>query len=542
MGVHPDAGAFIEGQSHVSGVDRLPHCPDIVLIDMMVQLHRLKVHPAVTQSPQTPLERFLSLWNVLMDEPRGYLATGTQTVVLLFDKGCPQLKHEVVGEKRASSNATQGVFPYPSHFSIDEETGEFLDGEGKPLPDVDIQRVIATRPLRLKLFRLFANVFFPLEQKQLKEGQQWIMDYSTDAAISPLLLSVGGIDRKPSLNNKWLESDHSGARMIVRLLEERETTTKEIVVLFRSIDRDMIPILLQTLVTLANRDVQIYFNSIYHKPPSKSNPKHYSGGLYHINQMLFLLANHHLSVEAIMLICCLCGNDYVSKDKITPWLGVRNDKKTGICEQIQRMGAEKNPLLIMLLGKLASYTGTGATAQTTGDYQLLVVFIDALYKQSGKGSKLPPNDKEIRLQYINLVRAFAYWMECPLFDAPKNGLNQADNNPQKTVSLRSETSIHKEKLVEGGDFRQKRSKTPSPNKPPRVVVTADNTKEKETKEGKQTSIKVPISIKDDPRLKLHASLFASASPAVEMDLSDEPPEPEYDPDDPLMNPSISSVQ
>lgn len=517
MGVDSDAAKYVEQTcAHVSNVSELIQTPDIVGVDMLFHAHPLSKYPVLEQTNLLPLQIFLLFWNLLMDEARKYAEKGVNIILLQFDKGCPKLKEEVAGVKRKEKRAP----PYGPEDYIDVKTGDFYEknsfGVVVKQAIVDIKRVISTRDLRLQLFQLFASKFLPLEKLPRKECR-YIMDFSVNPALSPVSVdgeTKGEIKLEPSLHNVWLESDHSAPRILSKLIKK----DKQNIIVYRANDRDMLPILLHLLSTTLNSSedvmnnekrmkhhVQIYFNSYRPKAPSASNRLNYAGGLFHINTMMFLMAERHASTEAVMLMFCLCGNDYMEKKDTTPEIG-----SSTVCKMIHQMGNPTHPkhsILTKLLFKLASYTGTGMTASTNQDYILFRDLIYVLFHHAFKTPRMPPNEQTLKQQYVRLVQVFAYWMECVSFDKPQNALNQLDNNLDKKMSMRSDLSVYKTPLVEGGDF--KRSKTPSPHKPPQLTH--------------HNSATIPITLKADPRLKLYAPAITTIA------------EQEYDPDDSSMN-------
>lgn len=477
MGIHPEARKYVLSRIETAIVPASESIPfDVIFIDWMTDVHRVKAHRDVTDPKKSTAQRLLAFFNRCMDVPRGYLEKGIPLVVPVPDRGCPTKKAETVGAKRREASATRGVFPYSGGAQLDSKTMEFSDPNEPTVTNgttlarqaISIERLIETRHLRKHLFEMIAQRYMP--QQKVPEGSALLYDFSTDRTRSPVRYTPtaaptskdnDGKDGKRSwtstkasvdseLSNQWMEGDHCIARLASKLIEKAKAKDgRDLVIGIDSIDGDTLPIAMRLLLSMRpdwddvetckldpngpirgdspiSSGPQIYWIDRPRTTKADAAPK--PPRFIHVNRALCLLANRSVSVDALMLMLTFGGIDYNAKKDLTRNIGARV-----VCEAIERLCAENNSTLASTLKWIKDRWQRGD--ESAPELAELDVFDDLrmlLYKRSCKRRtqvfKIPA------AIYIEVVQCFAFWSEASRFDQSRLASNRKTTTSTITIA------------------------------------------------------------------------------------------------------------
>ncbi len=325
------------------------------------------------------------LYNVMMRPIREWVCTlGAKVVWVSVDKGVPIFKRFRKGgggpaskksdekqtdEDAAAAAAAAVTVPYPPFTEVDDQGNlifcnpvtyrvESISAE------IDVGRLLASeRRLRKCVLDFFFRVMAGCgEANNLPTGAKIIISYSMDPEQSPVVLTKEtGYQRGVACyRNNWLEADWDMSRAVYHLQKSEGCKS----VLACSVDGDILGVFA----------CHVYYRIFECGDSMKTTPlylwnmnKGSNARLSEMVQFVFELeTGAGLTVSDFIVTLCCCGNDYASKQDITPWIGAAMIWNAFVC--LRKMSgphsiAPLNPTqddLKFSLDKVRAVYGTGA--------------------------------------------------------------------------------------------------------------------------------------------------------------------------------------
>lgn len=356
MGLDSELKQVIDGMV----ADAIVPCPDgidVIFDDALTALHPLK-HSKKTVICGSTME----LYELFMTKPRlqWKSCTDLKDVFLVFDTGNPVIK---LAEQDDRTDAKRAA-PYSDAHAIykhqlctvrqsDTNPDDFIITDG-PLP-IHIGRLLSSRRLRHELYASFVELACAGET--IPAGCALFIHWSVDPQLSPICITtVNGkqcIRLATEYHTTWIESDHAISWLMTKHYELKKF--KNAMVLTG--DGDLLLTLMFCVFKMMascnpakaapvcitrnpTADAKMAVAALNENPNTAPTIMQETGNVYrfnrghpqspikpvyyYINAMVAILYNSKRSVEMMMLLAHLCGNDYVSKDTITYRIGPEN--------------------------------------------------------------------------------------------------------------------------------------------------------------------------------------------------------------------------